>query len=242
MAPTSPTISLMPRRLERAITRCFARAGYTTTSWKSGIAMGRSHRYFTTQSLYRDEGGQVVGVFAAARDITERKRAEQQLRRVNRALRTISECNQAMVRVADESHLLDDVCRILVREGGYRMAWVGYVENDEGKSVRPVAHVGFEAGYLQAASITWADTERGRGPTGTAIRTGKPVVGRDFQADPSLAPWREEALRRGYASSIALPIRLNGHVLGALTIYAKEAEAFDSAEVQLATELSKPYG
>ena len=178
-------------------------------------------------------------VTAGIRDISARQRAEQELRRVNRALRTISDCNQVLVRATGESHLLEEVCGILVREGGYRMAWVGFGEHDEGKSVRPVAHAGFEEGYLQAASITWADTERGRGPTGTAIRTGNPMVTRDFRADPRLAPWREEALKQGYASSMALPILLNDHVLGALTIYAEQPGAFDAEEVALLTELSR---
>jgi PAS domain S-box-containing protein len=181
---------------------------------------------------------EAVAYISIVRDITERKRAEQELRRVNRTLQTISKCNQVTVRAADESHLLDNICGILVRSGGYRMAWVGYAENDEGKSVRPVAHAGFEEGYLQTANITWADTEGGRGPTGAAIRTGKPVVARDVQADQSLDPWREEALKRGYASTIALPILLNAHVLGALTIYAEDPEAFDSEEIQLLTDLS----
>ena len=181
---------------------------------------------------------EAVAYISMVRDITERKRAEQELRRVNRTLQTISKCNQVTVRAADECHLLDNICGILVRSGGYRMAWVGYAENDEGKSVRPVAHAGFEEGYLQTASITWADTESGREPTGAAIRTGKPVVARDIQADHSLAPWREEALKRGYASTIALPVLLNAHVLGALTIYAEEPDAFDSEEIQLLTQLS----
>jgi PAS domain S-box-containing protein len=168
---------------------------------------------------------------------SKRQRAEQELRRVNRALRTISECNQTIVRATEEARLLEDICGILVRVGGYRMAWVGYGEHDEGKSVRPVAHVGFEEGYLQSASITWADTERGRGPTGAAIRTGKPVVARNIQTETGPAPWREEALERGYASSIALPILLNDQILGALTIYAESPEAFDTEEVQLLVEL-----
>ena len=181
---------------------------------------------------------EAVAYISMVRDITERKRAEQELRRVNRTLQTISKCNQVTVRAADESHLLDSICGILVRSGGYRMAWVGYAENDEGKSVRPVAHAGFEEGYLQTASITWADTESGREPTGAAIRTGKPVLARDIQADHSLVPWREEALKRGYASTIALPILLDAHVLGALTIYAEDPEAFDSEEIQHLTDLS----
>jgi PAS domain S-box-containing protein len=171
-------------------------------------------------------------------DITPQRRAEMELRRVNRALRTMSERNEAIVRATEESHLLDDICGILVRVGGYRMAWVGYGEHDEGKSVRPMAHAGFEAGYLQEASINWVDTERGRGPTGTAIRTGKSVVVRNTQVEASVAPWREEQLKQGYASSITLPILLNDNVLGALAIYAGEPDAFDSGEIQLLTELT----
>jgi PAS domain S-box-containing protein len=183
--------------------------------------------------------GDVIGASTIARDITERKRAEVELRRVNRALRTLSACNQVIMRATEESHLLEDICGILVRAGGYRMAWVGYGEHDEGKSVRPVAHAGFEEGYLKAASCTWVDTERGRGPTGTAVRTGKPVVARNIQTETGLAPWREEKLKRGYASSIALPIILDDNVLGALTIYAEAPDAFDPEEMQLLMELSK---
>jgi PAS domain S-box-containing protein len=185
-----------------------------------------------------DSEKQTKAVSAGITSLIERKQAEQELRRVNRALRTISSCNQAIVRATEELHLLEDLCGIIVREGGYRMAWVGFAEHDEVRSVRPVAHAGFEEGYLQTVSITWADTDRGRGPTGTAIRTGRPVVARDIQADPSFAPWREDAGTRGYASSIALPLLLNDQVLGALIIYAEGADTFDSVEMQLLTGLS----
>ena len=90
----------------------------------------------------------------------------------------------------EKSQLLKDICETLVSEGGYRMVWLGYDNQDEAKSVRPVAHAGFEKGYLETASITWADTERGKGPPGTAIHTGKPVVNQDFQTESHFAPWQ----------------------------------------------------
>ncbi len=168
----------------------------------------------------------------------EQDRTEKELRRLNRALRTMRECSLVLVKAEDESNLLNQVCETVVRVGGYRMAWVGFPERDEGKSVRPVAQAGFEDGYLQTANITWADTERGNGPTGSAIRTGKPVVAQDILSDPSLAAWREEAQKRGYASCISLPLIAQGQVLGALMIDAGEPDAFDSEEVQLLMELS----
>ncbi|MEW6357895.1 MAG: PAS domain S-box protein [Planctomycetota bacterium] len=172
---------------------------------------------------------------AAARVIEE---SNAELARVNRALMVLSQCNQALIRAVDESHLLNEVCRIIAEKGGYRLAWIGLAEHDEEKTVRPVAQAGFEEGYLAAAGITWADTERGRGPTGTAIRTGKPYICRNIPTDPEFAPWREAAVKHGYASSIALPITASGQTLGALSIYAAEADAFDEKELGLLSELA----
>ncbi len=177
-------------------------------------------------------------ILASHRDIAERKRAENELRDVNRALRLTSQCNQEMVRATDESALLQAVCRIAVEHGGYRLAWVGFAEQDEARSVRPVAQAGFEDGYLGTINITWADTERGRGPTGTAIRTGQPVLARNIPTDPAFAPWRTAAIQRGYASSIALPLLNEGRCLGALMIYAGEPDAFNPKEVELLAELA----
>ncbi len=171
-------------------------------------------------------------------DITGHKLTDRALHRSNRALRMISECNQVLVRATDEASLLRDVCRIIVEMGGYLLAWVGFAEEDDGKSVRPVAQAGFEEGYMDSLDITWADAERGRGPTGTAIRTGEPSVARFIQADPRFEPWRAEASTRGYASSIALPMLSEGRALGALNIYSSEPDTFDAEEVRLLTELA----
>ncbi|MCX7825746.1 MAG: PAS domain S-box protein [Verrucomicrobiae bacterium] len=172
------------------------------------------------------------------RDLAYREQAEAALRKTNRALRVISECNQVLVRATTEAELLQRVCALLVEHGGYRMAWVGFAEQDETKSVRPVAHAGFEAGYLDTVNITWADTERGRGPTGTAIRTGEHVIARNIPDDPAYGLWRAAAVQRGYASSLALPLKRGDRTFGALMVYAAEPDAFNDAEVGLLTELA----
>lgn len=182
------------------------------------------------------------GVAILSMDITERKRAEAALRRTTRALTALSRCNQAMVRASDEQRFMEEVCRIVVEQAGYLMAWIGMKESGEEGAVRPVASAGFDAGYTGAARVVWTDTERGAGPTGRAIRTGETVVARRIATDPTFAPWREEALSRGFASSIALPIRDNGNVLGALNIYAAEPDAFDDAERKLLEEMALDLG
>ena len=160
------------------------------------------------------------------------------LRRALRGWRSLSECNQALLRATGETELLEQICQVIVDLGGYRMAWVGLTGQDPRRTVRPVAQAGFEEGYLSRVKITWADVPRGRGPTGTAIRTGKPVVCLDILHDPRLAPWRKDAVHRGYVSSAALPLLANGQCLGALTIYASELDAFKSGELALLGELT----
>jgi PAS domain S-box-containing protein len=164
--------------------------------------------------------------------------AEERVRRLNRALRARSEFSSALIRAEHEDELVVSVCRILVERGGYRMSWVGYPEHNEARSVRLVATAGIEAGYLDAAGITWADTERGRGPVGTCIRTGKPVITHNITADPNMAPWRDAALERGYASQAAFPLLHNAETLGSLAVYATRPDAFDASEVALLNELA----
>ncbi|HEY3321340.1 MAG TPA: ATP-binding protein [Planctomycetota bacterium] len=163
---------------------------------------------------------------------------EENLRRLNRTLKALSNSSQALMRLSDEASYLKESCRIVVEDCGHSMMWIGTAENDEIKSVRPVAFAGFEAGYLETLRLTWADTERGRGPTGTCIRTGKLATCRNMLTDPNFKPWREEAVKRGYASSAAFPLLAGERAFGAMTIYFQDPDPFSDAELQLLTELA----
>jgi diguanylate cyclase len=165
-----------------------------------------------------------------------------ELQRLNRALRTSSAINRAQHHAADEEALIKEVCRIVVEEAGYRVAFGTRAERDEAKSLRPIAWAGIEREFLDALQLTWADTERGRGPSGHAVRTGMPSVIRDMLTDPRAAVWREDCLARGYASVIALPIPVGGEIFGTLTIYAPEPDAFDAGEVGLLGEAANDLG
>jgi len=186
----------------------------------------------------RDPDGQVIGLLSMVQDITERQKREEELHRLNRTLAAHSHSDQAMMRATDEAQYIAEICRIIVNDCGHAMVWIGMAEEDEEKSVRPIAAAGFEDGYLDTLQITWADTERGRGPTGTAIRTGQPALCRNMLNDPQFAPWREQALRRGYASSIVLPLLADGKAFGAITIYSREPDPFSESEIALLSELA----
>ena len=190
------------------------------------------------QDVY-DKFGTWLGRRASNRDISQRKQTEEELRKVNRALNVLSESRRVMTRATSEKDFLSRLSEVIVHLGGYRLAWVGFALHDPKKTVVPMAQAGFEEGYLERLRITWADTERGRGPTGTAIRSGEPYLCKNILTDPRFAPWREEAMRRGYGSSVALPIILGGETVGALNIYAAEADAFNPEEMKLLLELAR---
>lgn len=165
--------------------------------------------------------------------------SEEAQRRLNRELRALSNCNEALIRADDEQLLLDEVCRIVCDDAGYRMAWVGYVEFDASKAIRPVAWAGAEDGYLAGTALTWAETERGSGPAGIAARRGETSYTQDLSTSTAFAPWREEALTRGYRSIIAFPLKdESGAVFGVLAIYSAEASAFTPEEIRLLEELA----
>ena len=186
-----------------------------------------------------NDAGVVVQWVGTVIDITERKHAEEDLLRVNRELRAISNCNQVLLRATDEQSLLKDICRIVSEEAGYRVAWVGYAEHDEAKNVKPVAWTGSTEENFAIPGLTWADTELGRGPIGTAIRTGKTCFVDDYTTDPRVAPCRELALQNGFRSAIALPLKdENATVFGCLVIYSTQANAFPSDEIRLLEELA----
>jgi diguanylate cyclase (GGDEF)-like protein len=160
--------------------------------------------------------------------------------RLNHALQTVTAGDRTLLRAADEQALLDDMCRVIVETGGYRMAFVAYAEHDEQKTVRWVAGLGAHIENIRSFPFTWADTDAGGTVTGTAIRTGKPVVGRHLVAGaggPAYARLYGQAIKDGYGSVSAFPLKVEGQVLGALVIGAAEPDAFNPQEVELLSQL-----
>ncbi len=161
-----------------------------------------------------------------------------ELRRTTRLLRARTEASQALLGAETEAELAAAVCRSTVEVGGYRLAWVGFAEDNEQRTVRKVAAVGSARADLEGLAVGWGDDALGAGPVGTAIRTGKAVVLRDVPSDPALAPWREQALDHGIFSALGIPLREEDRVIGALGIYAQSPDAFQAEERGLLEELA----
>ncbi|MGC8722644.1 MAG: GAF domain-containing protein [Acidobacteriota bacterium] len=173
--------------------------------------------------------------------LAERERSEGRILQLNRLLRTLSEINQLIVREQERQRLLSGACRILAEQGLFRMAWIGFKGESTG-TVAPVASSEGARAYLEGVTVRWDHSPAGRGPTGTAIRENRHVLNLDVTTNPAMAPWREAALRAGYRSSAAFPIRVREAVVGALTVYAERPHAFGEEEVALLDELAGDLG
>ncbi len=177
--------------------------------------------------------------FLIHHSLEEIMQGKESLHRVNRAFKALSDCNKALVHATDEVRLMEEICRTFVEAAGYRLAWVGMAEDDEERSVRPVAQWGDEKGYLKGLKLSWSESAWGQGPTGAAIRSGATCVVQNIALDPRWKPWQEEAHRHGFAASISLPLTSGERHFGALVIFAEEEGAFDNGEVKLLEELAE---
>jgi len=176
-------------------------------------------------------------------EVKERTRAHSELEKLNKAYLALTMTSEVVASATSEHQLLDEACRIVREDCGYLLVWIGLAEHDDAKTVRPAAQAGYEEGYLANVNINWsAESDHGRGPTGTAIRNRHPEIVRDIQSNSLFAPWREQAQQRGYASSAAFPIVFGDAVYGAIMVYASTANAFLEDEVLLLTKLAANLG
>jgi PAS domain S-box-containing protein len=172
-------------------------------------------------------------------DITERKKSEENISRLNRLYSVLSKVNEAIVRIHDPKRLYERVCRIAVEDGQFKMGWIGLSDTDT-LTVRPAASYGDSGGYLDGINISAAaGAAEGRGPTGTAVYEGNYSICGDIEHDPRMLPWRDKALQHGFRSSAAFPLRAGSTVIGAFTIYSSKPQFFTSEEIVLLNSLAE---
>jgi PAS domain S-box-containing protein len=185
-----------------------------------------------------DAQGRSERCFGTVQDITERKLAERRIQRLNRTYAVLSDINQMIVRERDPQMILDSTCRTAVEKGGFRMAWIGMADAEGGR-LKITAHAGASADtLLKLETIVNAPAGSGCAMTAEALKSGAHALCNDIEHDPAAACWRDAALRRDYHSMTALPLRLEGRIIGTFNLYAGEAEFFDEDEMRLLDELA----
>ncbi|HLO60822.1 MAG TPA: GAF domain-containing protein [Bacteroidales bacterium] len=188
--------------------------------------------------ISRTPADDMLVIEAVLKQVAIRASAELEHRKTLRSFQGLSMSAHAILTATDESALMQQVCSIIVDYCGYSLMWIGMVNEDTGMTITPVASAGFEEGYLERLNLTYADTDRGRGPSGTAARTAKPVICGNLLDDPTFAPWRKDAMERGYASNMALPMVSGGKVIGVVSVYAATPHYFHQQELQVMTRFT----
>jgi PAS domain S-box-containing protein len=203
-------------------------------------AAGRSpaHRLASCFIPVTDSEGRVMRLVGVTRDHSQRRQAEQELRRLSRTHAVLSRCNRSLARAVDERALLDAFCTNLVEVGGYGFAWVGYAGRGSGR-IRMVAHAGQGARGFAAAVCAAANAGDRGSPCRVACERGDRVILRDLTGRCDLAPWADAATHHGFRSVIALPLQADGAPFGNFSIFADTTDAFDGAEVALLAELAE---
>ena len=191
--------------------------------------------------FYLQKGGAPNSQFAELvhkiRAAFEHRKADAQVTAVNRLYAVLSATNNAIIRIRDKKELLNEICRIVVDEGGFTMAWAG-IANPETHVIEPTAISGHVDSYLDDISISADDNPHGRGPTGTAFRERTFNVCNDIGSEPKMAQWSKGAFERGYRSVAAFPFALDTANAGVITFYAPEPGFFNDQIIRLLEEQS----
>jgi two-component system cell cycle sensor histidine kinase/response regulator CckA len=185
----------------------------------------------------RSATGDITHFIGILNDVTARRQAEIRVRHLNRVYAVLSDINQTIVREKDARAMLAAACRIAVDRGEFRMAWIGMV-NPRTQLLELVASAGRTDGYLEQVNLDLRDPAFATSPIALALREERHVVRNDLERDPLTASWRAEALRQGFRAWAAFPLRVGGRVIGALNLYADEADFFDEEELRLLDELA----
>lgn len=238
-------LQLTARDIRAAATTASTAGDFNTVFHSDGVIFETVHRRRDGSTFPVEASSRAVElegrrhVLSVIRDISERRAQAREVERLNRLYQVLNRINSALVHAETRAELFQLVCTVLVETGGFKLAWVGWVE-PASRRVVPSAVAGDGQGYVTQLDLSVDPTlPGGRGPSGTALREKRTYVCNDFMADPATAPWHEAAARSGLAASIALPLSLDRQVVGALTVYAAERNFFQSRELELLEEAAR---
>ena len=158
--------------------------------------------------------------------------AEEKIIRANRLYAVLSQINQSIVRVRERDRLFAEICRIAVRYGLFRIAWIGLIDG-LGQPIKAMAHSGAKEDALPQGLVSLFEDSEAQ----SAIREDRHFICNDVRHDPRMTLWRQRAEDHGFRSLSALPIHMEERVVGVFCIYADKPNFFNQEEIQLLEEV-----
>ncbi len=195
-------------------------------------------RIVTKQNLYLDFtwsgkwDKELNLIYLIGKNITEQKKYEAALIQSKRLFKFSTEINDLILNAKNPLDLYNGFCEIAVETGGFLFAFVG-LRDDINETIQPFRYAGKELGYLEffKKHISIKNIPEGNGPSGRTIRDGKLYYCNDIANDPAMEIWREEALKRGFKSSLTMPIRVDNYTIAQIAIYASRPDFFTEEEL-----------
>ncbi len=185
-----------------------------------------------------DQNSQFAELSHEIRSAVEYRGNEQRIARLNRIDAIHRRVNEALVHIPDPRQLAQEVCKIMIQEGGFVMAWIGF-ENPTTATVDTVFASGAVDEFFGKVRLLSEDVPNGHGPTVTTLKKGKYTICNDIQAFPGLNMWEDDAIHKGYRSAAAFPISTGKTSRGALTLYSFDKNFFCETEINLINGISE---
>ncbi len=195
----------------------------TATRLPAALLASDGSRVPVSVAVHRQSGGDLKRIAVVIADLTEQQRAEAARDRAIREQRALIACNAILAHATDETRMLADICQAIANAAGYRSVWIGYAEDADTGTVRPVA-----------GTDENGDAGNVAGPVAAAVRTGQPIIARNPDAAPGCRPGQDRDCR----SSASLPLRADHASFGALSVRSPRSDAFDDQELRFLAELA----
>ncbi|MGQ4554640.1 PAS domain-containing protein [Halobellus sp. GM3] len=188
-----------------------------------------------------------------AEAVFERTQREQELKRKRRALkeqtRTLQRVEQLnaeireLVRLAvtadSRAELEAGACELFSDTGSFAFAWIGEL-TAERDAVVPRTWAGDDQGYLDAVTLSIEDGVVE--PAVQAARSDSTAVVQNTAREIRERPWQRDALRRGFRSACAVPLRYQDVIYGVLSVFATDRDAFSERVVAVLEECGELLG
>jgi len=165
--------------------------------------------------------------------IIKHKKVKKELKKYSNEITQLAASTGMLNTISSTDDIYESICDIAVRNFDIDMTWIGLMENG-GYKIKPVAQRGFEEGCLSCVDITWHDSTSGSIPSGMAVKNRGPCVMNNIDTNHACIAWRDDALRKGYMSTLAIPlISSESKIFGVFNFFSSNPTFFTETTERL---------